>query len=53
MTDADGTFGLHLYGIYGLNKSTNKGGGRVQCTFSITQRIIDKSTGLSCIPFME
>src|SRR5258708_28180543 len=50
MTDADGTFYINLYGVYGLNKSISKG--RVQCTFSITQRIIDKPTGLSCLPFM-
>jgi hypothetical protein len=50
MTDADGTFNISLDGIYGLKKSTSKG--RVQCTFYITQRIIDKPTGLSCIPFM-
>jgi len=50
-TDADGTFHIGLYGVYGLNNSMAIG--RVQCTFSITQRITDKPTGLSCIPFME
>jgi len=39
-----------LEGIYGLNGSRLRG--RVKCTFSINQRIIDKPTGLSCVPFM-
>jgi hypothetical protein len=39
-----------LEGIYGLNSSQARG--RVKCTFIIRQRIIDKPTGLSCVPFM-
>lgn len=50
-TDADGNFIISLEGIYGLNNSAARG--RVKCTFSITQRVIDKPTGLSCIPFMS
>lgn len=49
-TDADGNFHISLEGVYGLNSSISRG--RVKCTFSIVQRVIDKSTGLSCIPFM-
>lgn len=50
MTDADGNFIISLEGVYGLNNSLSRG--RVKCTFSIKQRVIDKPTGLSCIPFM-
>ena len=50
MTDADGNFIISLEGIYGLNNSLARG--RVKCTFSIKQRVIDIPTGLSCIPFM-
>ena len=50
MTDADGNFILSLEGVYGFNNSLVRG--RVKCTFSIKQRIIDKPTGLSCLPFM-
>jgi len=50
MTDADGNFHISLEGVYGFNKSLSRG--RVKCTFSIRQRVIDRSTGLSCIPFM-
>jgi LAGLIDADG DNA endonuclease family protein len=50
MTDSDGNFHISLCGVYGLNGSVNKG--RVICSFSLKQRMIDKSTGLSCIPFM-
>lgn len=50
-TDADGHFQVSLEGVYGLNKSLSKG--RVKCTFSIKQRVIDKPTGDSCVPFMS
>ena len=50
ITDADGNFIISLEGLYGLNNSITRG--RVKCTFSIKQRVIDKPTGLSCIPFM-
>jgi hypothetical protein len=50
MTDADGNFHISLEGVYGLNKLRVRG--RVKCTFSIRQRIIDMPTGLSCVPFM-
>ncbi len=50
MTDADGNFIISLEGVYDLNNSKVRG--RVRCTFSITQRLIDKPTGLSCLPFM-
>jgi len=50
-TDADGHFQISLEGIYGLNKSLCRG--RVKCIFSIKQRVIDKGTGDSCIPFMS
>jgi AAA+ superfamily predicted ATPase len=49
MTDADGNFIISLEGVYGLNNSLSRG--RVKCTFSIKQRVIDKPTGLSCISF--
>lgn len=39
-----------MEGVYGLNGSILRG--RVRCTFSINQRITDKPTGLSCVPFM-
>jgi len=51
MTDADGNFHISLEGVYGLNGSTVRG--RVKCTFSIAQRLIDKATALSCEPFMR
>lgn len=50
-TDADGHFQISLEGIYGLNNSLSRG--RVKCTFSIKQRVIDKPTGDSCIPIMS
>jgi hypothetical protein len=42
---------VSLEGIYGLNKSLSRG--RVKCIFSIKQRVIDKPTGDSCVPFMS
>lgn len=50
MTDSDGNFHISLEGVYGLTNSTVRG--RVKCSFSIKQRVIDKPTGLTCIPFM-
>jgi hypothetical protein len=41
---------IDLQGKYGLYSSLTRN--RVQCTFSITQRHIDKSTQESCVPFM-
>ncbi len=49
--DADGHFQISLQGIYGLNNSLSRG--RVKCTFSIKQRVIDKPTGDSCVPIMS
>lgn len=49
--DADGHFQISLEGIYGLNNSLSRG--RVKCVFSIKQRVIDKLTGDSCVPFMS
>jgi len=51
MTDADGSFQISLGGIYGLNGSTVRG--RVKCIFSISQKKIDKPSGLSSEPFMS
>lgn len=51
MTDADGNFHISLEGVYGSNNSLVRG--RVKCIFTITQRVIDKPTGLSCVPFMS
>jgi LAGLIDADG endonuclease len=51
MTDADGNFHISLEGTYGSNNSLARG--RVKCTFSIKQRVTDKPTGLSCVPFMS
>jgi len=50
-TDADGHFQISLEGVYGLNKTISRG--RVKCTFSIKQRVIDKPTGDSCVSFMS
>jgi LAGLIDADG endonuclease len=50
-TDADGHFQISLEGAYGLNKYLSRG--RVKCIFSIKQRVIDKPTGNSCVPFMS
>jgi len=50
MTDSDGNFHISLSGVYGLTGSTHKG--RVICSFTLKQRMIDNYTGLSCIPFM-
>ena len=50
MTDAEGNFYIYLGGSYSLNNLMTNG--IVKCSFSINQRIIDKSTGLSCVPFM-
>lgn len=50
MVDADGCFYISLNGVYGSNNSLSRD--RVQCTFAIKQRVIDKPTGLSCVPFM-
>lgn len=49
--DADGHFQISLEGIYGSNNSLSRG--RVKCTFSIKQRVIDKPTGDSCVPIMS
>jgi hypothetical protein len=49
-TDADGSFYISLMGIYGSNLSLGRK--RVLCYFSITQIIIDKPLGLSCVPFI-
>lgn len=50
MTDSDGCFNIALCGAYGLTNYLNKG--RVICSYTLKQRIIDRSTNLSCIPFM-
>lgn len=50
MADSDGNFHISLEGVYGSNNSRLRG--RVKCSFSIKQRVIDKPTGLSCVPFM-
>ena len=50
MTDSDGNFHISLCGAYGLTNSISKG--RIICSFTLKQRMIDKSTGLSCVPFM-
>lgn len=49
-TDADGNFHISLMGIYELNNLITRG--RVICSFSIRQRLIDKITEESCFPFM-
>jgi len=41
---------LSLCGAYGLTNSISKG--RIICSFTLKQIMIDKSTGLSCVPFM-
>ena len=51
-TYADGHFQINLQGNYSLNKSLHLKRGRVKCTFSIKQRVIDKPTRDSCVPFM-
>lgn len=50
MTDADGNFIISLEGVYGLNNFMLKG--RVKCTFSITHRLINIPTDLSCLSFI-
>jgi hypothetical protein len=50
MADSDGNFHIALCGIYGSNNSVDKG--RVICSFTLKQRMIDIPTNLSCIPFM-
>lgn len=49
--DADGCFYIGLLGKYSVSKNNRKYG-EVRCRFHLTQRIIDKLTGKSCIPFM-
>jgi hypothetical protein len=51
MTDSDGNFHISLEGTYGLTNSMARG--RVKCTFSIKQRVIDEPTGGDCVPFMS
>jgi len=53
--DADGHFQISLEGNYKLNNSLslNTSRGRVKCIFSIKQKVIDKSTGDYCVPFMS
>ena len=51
MTEVGGNFHISLMGIYGLNNLITRG--RVICTYSIKQRLIDKLTGESCLPFMS
>jgi len=50
MSDSDGNFHISLCGTYGLTGSACKK--RVICSFTLKQRMIDKSTNLSCVPFM-
>lgn len=49
-TDADGSFFIYLGGRYAIKDCAGKT--RVRCIFSIKQRIIDKLSGGSCLPFM-
>src|ERR1700761_3271495 len=51
MTDCDGCFHIGLSGLYAINPSPKKG--RIICSFALVQRMIDKSSNMSCIPFME
>lgn len=53
ITDANGHFQISLEGSYKLNNFTCLTRGRVKCIFSIKQRVIDKYTGYSCVPFMS
>lgn len=48
-TDADGHFQISLQGNYSLNKSVHLKRGRVKCTFSIKQIVIDKPPGDFCV----
>lgn len=50
MTNSDGNFHISLMGVYGSTNLIDKG--RVICSFTLVQRVIDEPTGLSCIPFM-
>jgi LAGLIDADG endonuclease len=50
MTDSDGNFHISLMGVYGSTNLTAKG--RIICSFTLVQRVIDEPTGLSCLPFM-
>jgi len=52
MTDSDGNFHISLCGTYALTGSACKGRGRIICSFTLKQRMIDKPTKLSCVPFM-
>jgi hypothetical protein len=49
-TDADGNFMIQLSGTYGLKNCMGKS--RVKCLFRINQRLEDKLTNDSCLPFM-
>lgn len=49
MADSDGNFHISLCNIYG-NKNLKRG--RVICSFTLSQRMIDTASNLSCIPFM-
>jgi hypothetical protein len=50
MTDSYSNFHISLSGAYGLINSAKKG--RVICSYILKQIMIDKSSNLSCIPFM-
>lgn len=50
ITDADGNFHISLIGIYKSIDSLDRG--RIICSYTLKQRMIDKATNLSCIPFM-
>lgn len=52
ITDADGNFTISLEGKYGIDNYSSIIRSRVKCIYSIRQRIIDKDTEKSCIPFM-
>jgi hypothetical protein len=51
-TDSGGQFKISLEVNYRLNEPTSDKRGRVKCMFSRKQRVIDKPTGDSCVPFM-
>lgn len=50
MIDSDGGFQIGLTGNYKIDGSSNKS--QVKRSFALKQRILDKLSGESCIPFM-
>jgi hypothetical protein len=52
-TEVDGDFKISLQGKHKIDNCITSVRIRVKCTFSISQKVVDKPTDDTCVPFMS